>query len=174
MLPTATIYFETGEEITILLYPDEAPNTVNNFIHLAEQNFYNYTYINKIVPGYFIQGGDPIGNGYGFPGYFIKSECKYNGVNNNISLTKGVIAMARGSTFNTEGSQFFILTEDSKQLNGQFSAFGKVISGMDVIDTMETVELDNKYGPRQTIKIREIIIDTKGYPYPEPIVISTS
>ncbi len=170
--PVVTIEFETGEQIQIMLYPDDAPNTVKNFIELTEQGFYDYTLINRIIPSYFVQGGDPIGNGYGYAGYYIESECKYNGFNNSLSMTRGTVAMARGESFNTEGSQFFILTKDAKHLNGQYSAFGKVISGMEVIDKMGTIELDTKYQPKDPLYIKEVTVDTKGYPYEQPEVFA--
>ncbi|OOB79907.1 MAG: hypothetical protein BEN18_02570 [Epulopiscium sp. Nuni2H_MBin001] len=170
--PIVTITFDNNKEIKIELYPNEAPNTVNNFIDLANQGFYEYTFVSKIIPGYFVQAGDPIGNGFGYPGYYIESECKFNGINNKISLTRGTVAMARGEAFDTEGSQFFILTEDARHLTGQYSAFGSVIEGMEVIDKLGTVELDNDYMPQDPIFITDISVELNGYEPESPEVIT--
>ncbi len=170
--PVVTITFDDNKVITIELYPDEAPNTVNNFIDLAQQGFYEYTFVSKIIPGYFVQAGDPIGNGFGYPGYFIESECKFNGSNNKVSLVRGTVAMARSEGFNTEGSQFFILTEDAKHLNGQYSAFGSVIEGMEIIDKLGTVELDTDFMPQDPIFITNISVELNGYVPESPQVIT--
>ncbi|MGL6173579.1 MAG: peptidylprolyl isomerase [Cellulosilyticaceae bacterium] len=156
--PVATVYFNTGQQIKIELYPEEAPNTVENFIYLAQQGFYEKTYVNRIIPGYLIQAGDPIGNGYGYPGYFIASECRYNGTKNRLSHTKGTVSMARAQDFNTEGSQFFVLLEDDRSLNGQYSAFGRVIEGLEILESMTTLELDENYKPREELLIEKIEI----------------
>ncbi|OOO00099.1 MAG: hypothetical protein ATN35_09075 [Epulopiscium sp. Nele67-Bin004] len=161
--PVVTVVFSNNKEVVIELYPSQAPNTVNNFLDLADQGFYEYTFVSRIIPGYFVQAGDPIGDGYGYPGYYIESECKYNGTSNSISLTRGTVSMARGQDFNTEGSQFFILTQDARHLNGQYSAFGKVISGMEVIDNFGTTELDSDYQPKQDIFIKEVKVELNGY-----------
>ncbi|ONI46449.1 hypothetical protein AN641_00240 [Candidatus Epulonipiscioides gigas] len=168
--PVVTISFDNGKKIEIELYPHYAPNTVNNFLDLAETGFYEYTFISQVVPGYFVKMGDPIGNGYGFPGYNIKSECKYNHFDNNLSLTRGTVAMARRKDFNTEGSQFFILTEDAKYLNGQYSAFGRVIKGMEILDEFGTLELNSNYQPKKQIFITEISIDLNDYVKSSPII----
>ncbi len=133
-----------------------------------------YVIVLKGYRRYFVQAGDPIGDGFGFPGYYIESECKFNNFTNNLSLTRGTIAMARGTDFNTEGSQFFILTEDAKHLNGQYSAFARVISGMDVIDKFGTVELDSDYTPQEAIFITNIEVELNGYIPEAPKVISVN
>lgn len=158
--PIATVYFNTGQQIRIELYPEEAPNTVENFIYLAQQGFYEETYVNRIIPGYLIQAGDPIGNGYGYPGYFIASECKYNGIKNRLSHIKGTVSMARAQDFNTEGSQFFVLLEDDRSLNGQYSAFGRVVEGLEILESMTTLELDENYKPREELLIEKIEVET--------------
>lgn len=134
--PRAVITLNNGTTFKIELYPEEAPNTVTNFIELSKSDFYHKTFLNRKIPGYLIQMGDPIGNGHGFPGYVIKSECRYNGVDNKLKHTKGTVSMARSSQFNTEGSQFFILLTDDASLNGQYSAFGRVIEGLDDLETI--------------------------------------
>lgn len=161
--PIATIHFSNGESIKMELYPEQAPNTVRNFIYLAEKDFYNGTFINRVIPGYFIQLGDPIGNGYGYPGYFIKSECKYNGVRNRLTHTKGTVSMARSSAFDTEGCQFFILLEDDKSLDGQYASFGRVIEGIESLENMGTIELDENYLPRESITIDSIELEFNNY-----------
>ncbi len=170
--PIVTITFDDDKVVKIELYPEEAPNTVNNFLDLAIQGFYEYTFVSKIIPGYFVQAGDPIGNGFGYPGYYIESECKFNGISNKIALTRGTVAMARSEGFNTEGSQFFILTEDAKHLNGQYSAFGSVIEGMEIIDKLGTVELDTDYMPQEAIFITNISVELNGYEPESPNVIT--
>lgn len=169
--PIAKIHFSNGESIKMELYPEQAPNTVRNFIYLAEKDFYNGTFVNRVIPGYFIQTGDPIGNGYGYPGYFIESECKYNGVRNRLTHTKGTVSMARSSEFNTEGCQFFILLEDDKSLNGQYAAFGRVVEGIESLENMGTIELDENYLPREPIAIESIELELNTYSIENPKVI---
>lgn len=170
--PIATVMLSTGEVFKIELYPDEAPNTVANFISLAESGFYNQTYMNRILPGYLVQIGDPIGNGYGFPGYFIKSECKYNGYTNRLRHTKGTVSMARGHEFDTEGSQFFMLLKDAAELNGQYAAFGRIIEGMDVVEALGNMGVKGDYTPVNPIWIESVTIETYGEHYHEPAVLS--
>lgn len=169
--PTAQVTLSNGEDFKIELYPEEAPNTVNNFIYLATRKFYNNTVINRILPDYLVQVGDTLGNGYGFPGYFIKSECRYNGVDNKLKHTKGTVSMARGDKFNTEGSQFFILLTDDRGLNGQYSAFGKVIEGMESIEQLNNLAKMDGTG-ENLISITNITIDTFGETYEKPQVLS--
>lgn len=172
LLPIATIELSTGDTFSVELYPDEAPNTVKNFIYLAESGFYTHTRINRIVPGFIIQAGDPIGNGRGFPGYFIKSECRYNGIPNSIKHEKGVLSMARSSQFDTEGSQFFITLEKSKHLDGQYSAFGKIIEGMDILEQLSLVEVDQWDRPIEPVYIVDVTIETHAQVYDMPEIIS--
>ncbi len=169
-MPIATIFFDNDKKITIELYPHYAPNTVNNFLELAGSGFYEYTFVSQVVPGYFVKMGDPIGNGYGFPGYNIESECKFNNFDNKLSLTRGTVAMARSEGFNTEGSQFFILTEDAKYLNGQYSAFGKVVDGIELLDEFGTLELNSNYQPKNQIFIEHISVELNNYIKAPPII----
>lgn len=170
--PVATVTMSTGGVFKIELYPDQAPNTVANFISLAESGFYNQTYMNRILPGYLVQIGDPIGNGYGFPGYFIKSECRYNGHPNKLRHTKGTVSMARGREFNTEGSQFFMLLKDAPDLNGQYAAFGRIIEGMDVVEQLGNMGVKGDYTPVNPVWIQDITIEDYGKSYSEPAVMS--
>lgn len=170
--PIATVTLSNGDYFKMELYPEQAPNTVNNFLYLAEIGFYDDTRINRIVPNYLIQGGDPLGNGRGFPGYFIKSECRYNGSKNTLKHKKGTVSMARGERFNTEGSQFFVLLEDDSSLNGQYSAFGTVIEGMDKIESLASQAIDSKNRPIQPITIKEITVNTLGITYQTPEILS--
>lgn len=170
--PIATVQLSNGATFKIELYPEEAPNTVNNFLYLSGVGFYNNTCINRIVPGYLVQAGDPIGNGKGFPGYFIKSECKYNGTQNSLKHKKGTVSMARSTRFNTEGSQFFVLLDDANQLNGQYSAFGRVIEGMDIVETLGNQSVDTKDRPKEDLRIKSITVNTFGIDYASPDMIS--
>ena len=144
--PIVTIEMENGDIMKAELYPEIAPNTVNNFISLINQGFYNGLIFHRVIPGFMAQGGDPSGDGTGGPGYSIKGEFTTNGVTNNISHKRGVLSMARAQDNDTAGSQFFIVTTDSTFLDGQYAAFGTVTSGMEVVDKIcaeTTVEDDN-------------------------------
>lgn len=134
--PVVTMEIENLGTVKIVLYPDVAPITVNNFISLINQGFYNGLIFHRVIPGFMAQGGDPSGDGTGGPGYSIKGEFNANGVTNNISHKRGVLSMARSQGNDTAGSQFFIVTTDSTYLDGQYAAFGEVIEGMDVIDSV--------------------------------------
>ena len=134
--PIVTMEIENLGTVKMMLYPDVAPITVNNFISLINQGFYNGLIFHRVIPGFMAQGGDPSGDGTGGPGYSIKGEFKANGVTNNISHKRGVLSMARSQGNDTAGSQFFIVTTDSTYLDGQYAAFGEVIEGMDVIDSV--------------------------------------
>jgi len=178
--PVATIEMENGGIIKIELYPDVAPNTVNNFISLANEGYYDGLIFHRVIPGFMIQGGDPNGNGTGGPGYMIKGEFTDNGHENNLSHARGVVSMARrGGTmwnpelgYNTAGSQFFIMVEDADHLDDQYAAFGEVIEGMDVVDDIVSVATDSSDKPYQDQKIRSITIETFGKTYPEPEIIT--
>lgn len=167
--PIVTMEFEEFGVVEIELYPQVAPNTVKNFIHLIENGFYDGLTIHRIVPGFVIQGGDPNGDGTGGPGYTIKGEFKSNGYNkNNLKHTQGVISMARRPTSNNSaGSQFFIMLADHSSLDGDYAAFGKVISGMDVVFDISTVAT-NKERPVDPVVIKKVTVDTKGHTYSEP------
>lgn len=127
--PVVTIVMNDGKKIKLELYPEVAPNTVNNFISLVQKGAYNGTIFHRVIPGFMIQGGDPQGNGTGGPGYSIKGEFKSNGVNNTLKHTRGVLSMARSADLDSAGSQFFIMVADADYLDGQYAAFGKVTSG---------------------------------------------
>ena len=138
--PIVTIEMENGKKIVAELYPDKAPNTVNNFISLANSGFYDGLAFHRVIQGFMIQGGDPAGNGTGGPGYCIKGEFAINGFkDNDIKHLRGVLSMARAMMYDSAGSQFFIMHENASHLDGQYAAFGKVIEGMDVVDEIASV-----------------------------------
>ena len=150
------------------LYPEIAPNTVNNFISLANKGFYNNLKFHRVIKGFMIQGGDPKGNGTGGPGYSIEGEFTSNGFANSLKHTTGVLSMARAQDPNSAGSQFFIMSGDAPHLDGEYAAFGKVISGLDVIDRIQNVETASADAPKKDIIITSITVDTKGVEYKEP------
>ena len=163
------ITIETNEGvIKAELYPEIAPNTVNNFVSLAGKGFYNGTIFNRVIPGFMIQGGDPQGTGMGGPGYSIKGEFSGNGFPNNLKHTRGVLSMARAMNPNSAGSQFFIMVEDAPHLDGQYAAFGKVISGMEEADRIVNVSRDYSDRPYEEQTIKSITVETFGESYPEP------
>ncbi|WP_257530332.1 peptidylprolyl isomerase [Irregularibacter muris] len=159
---------EKGGTIKVELYPDVAPNTVNNFIDLVNKGFYDGTIFHRVIPGFMIQGGDPQGSGMGGPGYGIKGEFKINGFNNDLTHTRGVISMARAQNPNSAGSQFFIMHEDSPHLDGQYAAFGKAIEGMEVVDEIANVKKDFADRPREEQKMKKVTVELFGQEYPEP------
>ncbi|MDO5564707.1 MAG: peptidylprolyl isomerase [Eubacteriales bacterium] len=170
--PEATIEMEDGEKIVIELFPEKAPNTVNNFISLATSGFYDGLIFHRVISGFMIQGGDPFGEGTGGPNYSIKGEFANNGyTNNNVSHTRGVISMARTNEMDSAGSQFFIMHADGDFLNGDYAAFGIVKSGIEEVDKIASVEKDANDKPLVEQKIKTITIDTKGVTYPEPETI---
>ena len=171
--PTVTITMETGEEIHLELYPAVAPHTVANFVALAEDGFYDGLIFHRVIAGFMIQGGDPNGNGTGGPGYTIKGEFELNGVKNDISHERGVLSMARrGDGYNTAGSQFFIMHQDSTYLDGQYAAFGRVTDeeSMAVVDQIATTKTDANDKPLTEWRIKTITVDTHGVTY-EPAKI---
>lgn len=163
--PTAVIRVRDYGDIELELYQDVAPNTVANFISLAKDGFYNGLTFHRIVPGFMLQGGDPLGNGYGGPGYSIKGEFSENGFENNLKHEAGVISMARSQSYDSAGSQFFICTEETPGLDGQHAAFGKVTSGMEVVYAIEKVQTDANDKPLEDIVIESITVDEKGGDY---------
>ena len=165
--PVATITMENNKIIKVELYPAIAPNTVNNFISLANSGFYNGLTFHRVVPDFMIQGGDPNGDGTGGPDYQIKGEFSSNGFENNLKHERGVISMARSEAPDSAGSQFFIMVADVPHLDGEYAGFGKVIEGMDVVDEIVSVERDGEK-PLKEQKIKDIIVDTFGIVYPEP------
>ena len=166
--PIVTFEMENGGKMVAELYPEVAPNTVNNFISLVQSGFYNGLIFHRVISGFMIQGGCPKGTGTGGPGYCIKGEFKLNGVKNNLSHKRGVVSMARAQSPNSAGSQFFIMHADAKHLDGQYAAFGKVTSGMDVVDAIASVQTDRNDRPQVEQKIASITVDTHGETYPEP------
>ena len=166
--PIATIEMENGGTIVLELYPDVAPQSVRNFISLARKGFYDGLIFHRVISGFMIQGGCPQGTGMGGPGYCIKGEFKLNGVKNNISHKRGVLSMARAQPPNSGGSQLFIMHADGEFLDGQYAAFGKVTSGMDVVDEIAAVQTNSQDRPLSDQKIKSITVDTHGEEYPEP------
>ena len=167
-LPIATIVVKNYGTIEAELYPHIAPNTVNNFIYLANSGFYDGLTFHRVIKDFMIQGGDPNGNGTGGPGYSIKGEFSNNNFKNNLKHTEGVLSMARSQNKNSAGSQFFIVTKDQPGLDGDYATFGKVISGMDVVHKIENVQTDSNDKPIKSVIIESIKVDTKGIDYPEP------
>ena len=166
--PVMTLTMEDGSIMKAELYPDIAPESVNNFISLIKKHFYDGIIFHRVIQNFMIQGGDPEGTGCGGPGYCIKGEFKLNGVKNNLSHKRGVLSMARAQSPNSAGSQFFIMHEDGEFLDGQYAAFGKVLEGMDVVDKIAAVKTDGSDRPLTEQKITSIRVDTKGEEYPEP------
>ena len=163
--PIVTIKMEDGGIITAELYPDVAPNTVNNFISLVKKGFYNGIIFHRVIPGFMIQGGDPTGTGMGGPGYCIKGEFADNGVANDLSHERGVISMARARDYDSAGSQFFIMHADGPFLDAQYAAFGRVVEGIEVVDAIAGVETDASDRPVTDQVIRSIRVETWGRDY---------
>ena len=168
MNPTFKITMENGGIIEGELYPEIAPQSVYNFISLCNQGFYNGLIFHRVIPGFMIQGGCPKGTGTGGPGYCIKGEFFFNGFVNDLKHKRGVLSMARSQSFNSAGSQFFIMHQDSKHLDLQYAAFGKVTSGMDVVDAIATTKTNSADRPLTEQKIASITVDTHGVTYAEP------
>ena len=168
MNPTFKITMENGGIIEGELYPEIAPQSVYNFIDLANHNYYDGLIFHRVIPGFMIQGGCPDGTGMGGPGYCIKGEFFYNGFKNELRHKRGVLSMARSSSPNSAGSQFFIMHADAKHLDGQYAAFGKVTSGLDVVDAIATTRTGAADRPVAEQKISSITVDTHGEVYPEP------
>ena len=166
--PTFTITMENGGVIQGELYPEKAPQSVRNFIDLCNHNYYDGLIFHRVIPGFMIQGGCPDGTGMGGPGYCIKGEFLFNGFKNDVKHKRGVLSMARSSSPNSAGSQFFIMHEDAKHLDGQYAAFGKVTSGMEVVDAIAAVRTGANDRPVAEQKIASVTVDTKGETYPEP------
>lgn len=168
-LPIATIKIKDFGTIKAELYPDKAPNTVNNFISLANSGFYDGLIFHRVIKGFMNQGGDPDGVGTGGPGYSIKGEFSNNGyTNNDLKHTAGVLSMARANDPDSAGSQFFIMAEEASYLDGDYAAFGKVIEGMDVVNDINSVQTNSNAKPLKDVVIESITVDTKGINYKEP------
>ena len=165
--PILTIEMENGDIIKAELYPEIAPNTVNNFISLVNQGFYDGIIFHRVIKGFMIQGGDPEGTGMGGPGYSIKGEFSSNGFENNLKHSAGVLSMARSMMPNSAGSQFFIMHKDSPHLDGDYAAFGKVIEGMEVVDRIAETVTDRSDSPKEEQKMKKVTVDTFGEEYPE-------
>ena len=166
--PIVTFEMKDGDKFYVELYPEVAPNTVNNFISLINKGFYNGLCFHRVIEGFMIQGGDPKGNGTGGPGYTIRGEFTKNGFKNNLKHKRGVISMARSMMPNSAGSQFFIMHADAPHLDGQYAAFGRVIDGMDVIDKIAEVNVDYNDKPLRDQVIKSVTVDTNGVEYDEP------
>lgn len=166
--PIVTIEMENGDVMKAELYPEIAPNTVNNFISLVNKGFYDGVIFHRVIRGFMIQGGDPQGTGVGGPGYSIKGEFSYNGFANDLKHTKSVLSMARTMEPNSAGSQFFIMHETSPHLDGQYAAFGKVVEGEDIIDKIAAVATDYMDKPLEEQKMKKVTVETFGQDYPEP------
>lgn len=167
--PVVTITMTNGDVMKAELYPEIAPNTVNNFISLVQKGFYDGLIFHRVISGFMIQGGDPQGTGMGGPGYSIKGEFAMNGVRNDLKHTRGVLSMARSMMPNSAGSQFFIMHEDSPHLDGQYAAFGKVVEGIDTVDYIATVRTNPMDKPLTPVVIKSMTVDTKGKEYDEPV-----
>ncbi len=166
--PIVTIIMESGEQMKAELYPEIAPNTVNNFISLINQGYYNDVIFHRVIPGFMIQGGDPTGEGTGGPGYSIRGEFISNGFKNDLKHTKGVLSMARTMVPNSAGSQFFIMVADSPHLDGQYAPFGKIIEGIEVTDKIVCVDRNYMDKPKIDQRMKKVTVDTFGVDYPEP------
>ena len=167
--PIVTIEMEDGGVMKAELYPEIAPNTVNNFISLVKKGFYDGVIFHRVIPGFMIQGGDPKGVGIGGPGYCIRGEFTSNGFKNDLKHSRGVLSMARTMAPNSAGSQFFIMHEDSPHLDGQYAAFGKVIEGIEVVDKICSVRTDYNDKPRIPQVMKKVTVETFGSEYPEPV-----
>lgn len=166
--PIVTIEMENGDVMKAELYPEIAPNTVNNFISLIKKGYYDGVIFHRVIPGFMIQGGDPEGTGMGGPGYSIKGEFSHNGFKNDLKHTPGVLSMARTMIPDSAGSQFFIMHETSPHLDGEYAAFGKVIEGLEAVDKIARVKTDYSDRPMEEQKMAKVTVDTFGVDYPEP------
>jgi peptidyl-prolyl cis-trans isomerase B (cyclophilin B) len=166
--PVVTITMTNGDVMKAELYPEIAPNTVNNFISLVQKGFYDGLIFHRVISGFMIQGGDPQGTGMGGPGYSIKGEFAMNGVRNDLKHTRGVLSMARSMMPNSAGSQFFIMHANAPHLDGQYAAFGKVVEGLDVVDKIASVRTGWQDKPVEEQKIQSMTVELFGETYPEP------
>lgn len=166
--PIVTFTMENGSVIKAELYPEIAPESVNNFISLINKKFYDGLIFHRVISGFMIQGGDPDGRGTGGPGYHIKGEFAENGFANDLKHTEGVLSMARSMMPNSAGSQFFIMHKTSPHLDGSYAAFGKVIEGMDVVNAIAETDTDYNDRPLKEQKMKTVTVDTFGVSYPEP------
>lgn len=168
MNPIVTFKMANGKVMKAELYPEIAPNTVNNFISLVNKGYYNGLIFHRVIPGFMIQGGCPNGTGMGGPGYSIKGEFEINGFSNPLKHTTGVLSMARAYDPNSAGSQFFIMVEDAPHLDRQYAAFGKLIEGQDVAKEIVSVKTDRVDRPYEDQVMESVTVDTFGVNYNEP------
>ena len=166
--PVVTITMDNGDVMKAELYPEIAPNTVNNFISLINKGFYDGKIFHRVISGFMIQGGCPNGNGMGGPGYCIKGEFSQNRFKNDLKHTPGVLSMVRAMAPDSAGSQFFIMHKDSPHLDGSYAAFGKVTEGLDIVDKIAAVQTDYQDRPLKEQKIKSMTVETFGETYPEP------
>ena len=166
--PLVTITMEDGSVMKAELYPEIAPNTVNNFLSLVKKGFYDGLIFHRVIKGFMLQGGDPEGTGMGGPGYCIRGEFSQNGFKNELKHTPGVLSMARTMVPDSAGSQFFIMHKDAPYLDGQYAAFGKVIEGMETVNAIAEVRTDWNDKPRTPQVIKSMTAETFGEEYPEP------
>lgn len=168
--PIVTFEMENGKIFKAELYPDKAPNTVNNFLSLVQKGYYNGLIFHRVIAGFMIQGGDPNGTGTGGPGYHIQGEFSGNGfVQNDIKHVRGVLSMARAGHPDSAGSQFFVMHDDANYLDGQYAAFGKVIEGMETIDLIAETKTDWSDRPYDEQKMKSVTAETFGVSYSEPV-----
>lgn len=164
--PIFTIEMENGMTMKGELYPEIAPNSVANFVELANSGFYDGVIFHRVIPGFMIQGGDPMGQGIGGPGYSIKGEFAHNGFDNPLRHTRGVLSMARSMMPNSAGSQFFIMVDDAPHLDGQYAAFGKVTEGMETADAIVAAPRDRRNDkPLEEQKMKSVRVETFGVAY---------
>ena len=166
--PIVTFEMDDGGKMVAELYPEVAPNTVNNFISLVKSGFYNGLIFHRVIPGFMIQGGCPQGTGTGGPGYSIKGEFSANGVPNDLKHSRGVLSMARAMHPDSAGSQFFIMVEDAPHLDGQYAAFGKVVEGLDAADQIVSARRDRSDKPLEDQVMESVTVETFGVDYGEP------
>ncbi len=166
--PIVTFEMENGSKMVAELYPEVAPNSVNNFISLVKSGFYDGLIFHRVIPGFMIQGGCPNGTGMGGPGYAIKGEFTRNGVKNDLVHDRGVLSMARAMNPNSAGSQFFVMVEKAPHLDGDYAGFGKVIEGMETADAIVAVASDFNDKPKQPQRIKAVTVETFGVDYPAP------
>ena len=166
--PIITIEMENGDVMKAELYPEIAPNTVNNFISLIQKGFYDGVIFHRVIKGFMLQGGDPDGVGTGGPGYCIRGEFSHNGFKNDLAHTPGVLSMARTMVPDSAGSQFFIMHEAAPHLDGEYAAFGKIIEGMDVVNRIAETATDYRDMPLEPQRMKKVTVETFGVEYPEP------
>lgn len=166
--PVVTFEMENGDIMKAELYPEVAPNTVNNFVSLVKKGFYDGLIFHRVISGFMIQGGDPEGTGIGGPGYSIKGEFAQNGVENNLVHDAGVLSMARAMHPDSAGSQFFIMHKKAPHLDGAYAAFGKITEGMDIVNKIAETATDYSDRPLEEQKMKKVTVDTMGVEYPAP------